>query len=195
MFLKKLAVLIVITLMAVLLAGTYGIIHDQITYSISHEYFTKFKFVQFHIYQDELQVPLRNPRLIVAKIGFLATWWVGLLVGLSQSITGLIFKNTRTMIRIVSKAIILNLFITFLFGVAGYIYGEFLLRKIPENWFQPENLVNIQRYLIVGSIHNFGYLGGVAGLVAGMIFQIYSSQTERSKHSTSKSYFSNSEKN
>ena len=179
----------VITLMAVLLAGTYGIIHDQITYSINNEYFTKFKFVQFHIYQDELQVPVRNPRLIVAKIGFMATWWVGLLVGLSQSITGLIFKNTKTMIRIVSKAIILNLLITFLFGIAGYIYGEFFLKEIPINWFQPENLVNIKSYLIVGSIHNFGYLGGVAGLVAGMIYQIYSAQKERSKRSTPKSYF------
>ena len=31
-----------------LLAGLYGIGHDQLTYSISPEYFTKMKFEQFH---------------------------------------------------------------------------------------------------------------------------------------------------
>jgi hypothetical protein len=28
-------------LLGALLAGVYGIIHDQVTYSISHEYFTR----------------------------------------------------------------------------------------------------------------------------------------------------------
>lgn len=55
-----------------LLAGVYGVIHDQITYSISHDYFTQFKFAQFH-YAD-FGWP---PRVFVAEIGFLATWWVG----------------------------------------------------------------------------------------------------------------------
>ena len=31
-----------------LLAGLYGVVHDQVTYSISQEYFTRFKFLQFH---------------------------------------------------------------------------------------------------------------------------------------------------
>lgn len=30
-----------------LIAGTYGILHDQVTYSIGPEYFTRFKFEQF----------------------------------------------------------------------------------------------------------------------------------------------------
>jgi len=28
-------------------AGFYGIVHDQVTYSISHEYFTRLEFQQF----------------------------------------------------------------------------------------------------------------------------------------------------
>ena len=31
-----------------LVAAVYGIVHDQITYSISPEYFTRLKFMQFH---------------------------------------------------------------------------------------------------------------------------------------------------
>ena len=55
-------------LLGSLLAGVYGIIHDQITYSISPEYFTRLKFSQFH-YAD-FGFP---PRVFVAEIGFLAT--------------------------------------------------------------------------------------------------------------------------
>ena len=57
-------------------AGFYGVLHDQITYSISPEYFTRMKFLQFH-YAD-FGLP---PRVFVAEIGFLATWWVGLIAG------------------------------------------------------------------------------------------------------------------
>ena len=55
-----------------LLAGMYGILHDQITYSISPEYFTHLKFDQFHYANFGLP-----QRVFVAEIGFLATWWVG----------------------------------------------------------------------------------------------------------------------
>ncbi|MCX6857258.1 MAG: hypothetical protein NTV80_20405, partial [Verrucomicrobia bacterium] len=58
------------------IAGLYGIIHDQITFTIGYEYFTEFKFHQFH-YLDKSQ----PERLIVTEIGFLATWWVGFFAG------------------------------------------------------------------------------------------------------------------
>src|SRR5881394_2810515 len=59
-----------------LLAAVYGVIHDQITYTISPEYFTKMKFVQFD-YAD-FGWPGRG---FVAEIGALATWWAGLFAG------------------------------------------------------------------------------------------------------------------
>ncbi len=31
-----------------LIGGAYGAVHDQLTYSVSPEYFTAFKFHQFH---------------------------------------------------------------------------------------------------------------------------------------------------
>lgn len=34
---------------ACVLSGLYGAVHNQISYSVSPEYFTKFKFVQFRI--------------------------------------------------------------------------------------------------------------------------------------------------
>lgn len=52
-----------------LIAGVYGIVHDQITYSISPEYFTRMKFAQFHIYESALPEPW-----LLAMIGFRASW-------------------------------------------------------------------------------------------------------------------------
>jgi hypothetical protein len=37
-----------LAVMGALIAGAYGILHDQISYTISPEYFTKLKFEQFH---------------------------------------------------------------------------------------------------------------------------------------------------
>ena len=64
-----------------ILAGLYGIIHDQVTYSMSTEYFTKFKFIQFGIGQA---VPYR---LGVSLVGLFATWWTGLIIGFGLGIT------------------------------------------------------------------------------------------------------------
>jgi len=63
-------------LLGAMLAGVFGAVHDQITYSISPEYFTRLKFAQFH-YAD-FGLP---PRVFVGEIGFLASWWVGFIAG------------------------------------------------------------------------------------------------------------------
>ena len=59
-----------------MVAGIYGILHDQLTYSISHEYFTKLKFKQFEYADIGL-----GDRFFVGTIGFLATWLVGFFIG------------------------------------------------------------------------------------------------------------------
>jgi hypothetical protein len=59
-------------MLGALIAGPYGVAHDQVTYSISPEYFTRLKFQQFEY--ANFGFP---PRFFVAEIGFLATWWVG----------------------------------------------------------------------------------------------------------------------
>lgn len=61
-----------ITVLGAMVGGVYGVLHDQITYSISHEYFTKLKFDQFKYANFGFPV-----RIFVSEVGFLATWWVG----------------------------------------------------------------------------------------------------------------------
>ena len=68
--------MLAIALLGSVIAGTYGVLHDQITYTVSPEYFTKFKIHQFQYLGVE-----SGMRVLAAKIGFLATWWVGFFAG------------------------------------------------------------------------------------------------------------------
>src|SRR5438105_3464978 len=61
-----------ISALGAVLAGFYGAIHDQLSYTISPEYFTKMKFIQFS-YAD-FGWP---QRVFASEVGFLASWWVG----------------------------------------------------------------------------------------------------------------------
>ena len=46
---KKLLLVPVLLILGCLCAGLYGALHDQISYAVSHEYFTRFKFLQFNV--------------------------------------------------------------------------------------------------------------------------------------------------
>jgi hypothetical protein len=72
----KLALAPVLLVIACLFAGMYGVVHNQISYTVSHEYFTQFKFYQFGIEH----VP---NRFGVAVVGWNAAWWMGIVIGMS----------------------------------------------------------------------------------------------------------------
>ena len=154
---------ILILFSSIFIAGFYGILHDQITYSISNEYFTFFKFEQFGINQWGLS----DERLKVGIIGFLATWWVGFILGIIYALLSL-FYNSKKTLSIVMSSIFLNIGIAIIFGFLGFVYAFLFLRAENINWYIPEQTKNIQNFINVGSIHNFGYIGGIFGLLIGI---------------------------
>lgn len=162
--LGDLRVMIRYTFLGALISGSYGVLHDQVTYTIGPEYFHNFKFEQF-AYAD-LGF---GDRFFVAIIGFLATWWVGVIVG---------WILARRMIPACSLDVaqrkillgFLTVFVTaFLFGVGGYLYGLFRGPDADYSYWQ----ATLQRYQVddhfrfmcVGYIHNAGYLGGISGII------------------------------
>lgn len=50
----------------------------------------------------------------------------------------------------------------------GYIYGVQSAPTIPRGWFIPNNVEDVQAFILVGHIHNFSYAGGLVGLLAGI---------------------------
>ncbi|QKJ29424.1 hypothetical protein HQ865_06525 [Mucilaginibacter mali] len=168
---KKFKVLVITILFTPILAGLYGVLHDQFTYTISNEYFTKFKFVQFGLV-DQGKAILSNNRMVVAIVGFLATWWTGIFIGIGHGLTGLIHSNAKIMQRTIIKAIVLNMGIAAVTGLMGYCYGKLYLANTQVNWWFPDNLIDKKAFIAAGSMHNFSYLGGAIGLFAGIVYQL-----------------------
>ncbi len=150
------------------LAGIYGIAHDQITYTIGPEFFTKLKFQQFHYAKVE------NERLFVVVIGFLASWWVGLVAAwflARRHVPG----QTR---QVASRKIWLGFLIVFLCGaVAGLIGYGYGLWRGPDadfgSWQQfarQRRIDDVYGFARVAYIHNASYLGGLIGLIAALVF-------------------------
>ena len=113
-----------------------------------------------------------NPRIEVSAVGFMATWWMGLLIGLILGLVGLIHNDVKQMFRATMKAIILTVLITFATGLIGLAYGKIYLADAGVNWWLPDNLIDTRNFIAVGSMHNFSYLGGLIGLIAGAIYSI-----------------------
>ncbi len=92
--LKRLIVYGLLVVLAVLVAGFYGVVHNQISYTVSPEYFTKFKFRQFGF----VHTPLPG-RVRAAMVGFLAAWWMGIPLGLLVNAAGFVHRGHRRMFR------------------------------------------------------------------------------------------------
>lgn len=162
---KKAAAFLLLLVVCPLLAGLYGALHDQLTYTIAPEYYTRFKYEQFGLEPAWFG----GARPTVALIGFLATWWMGLFIGAVFSLLALLLPDARTMRRAVLRAVGLALVITAGAGVLGGLYGRLYLAGAGVDWWLPYGLVDPAAFITVGSIHNFGYLGGLLGLVAGVL--------------------------
>lgn len=164
----KIATYLLLIAFAGLLGGLYGAIHDQISYSFSSEYFTRFKFIQFAI-----SWAYESPRLGAAYVGFMATWWMGVIVFVLVGLFGFLFKQPKQMLRYSVEAMFVvvgTALVTGLFGLAyGYIQVDESNVGAYASWLRP-SVENAVQFVRVGFMHNASYLGGVTGLIAGVTF-------------------------
>ena len=156
-------------LLGAIIAAGYGIIHDQVTYSISPEYFTKMKFHQFH-YAD-FGLPRR---VFVAEVGVLATWWVGLIAGWFMARIAVPAIDRGQRFGYMWRGFAMMFFIALLGSATGYLLG---LRRIGDpnmdNWIAYRGELGIddlKAFVEVAYIHNASYIGGFFGLLAALIF-------------------------
>jgi hypothetical protein len=170
---KRINTFLLIILIAPLIGGIYGILHDQFTYTISPEYYTKFKFYQFGLMDVGNEAIFPNPRIEVSWVGFMATWWMGLPIGIILGIAGLFHKDHKQMLTVTMQAIAITIVITCITGLIGLLYGNYYLAETGVNWWLPDNLIDQRNFIAVGSMHNFSYEGGVIGLLAGVTYSIW----------------------
>lgn len=163
---KRIAVLIGTIIFSVLVAALYGALHDQVTYTLSPEYFTKFKYEQFGLEPSWFG----GDRPTVAVVGVFATWWTGLIIGVALGWLGLLFSDHKIMCRVIGRALALTICIAILAGVLGFWCGR--LTSIPDMVLIPGNVVDKKAFFIVGCIHTFSYMGGLVGVLAGVFYML-----------------------
>lgn len=178
---RKLATFFIIVLAAIVIASIYGVGHDQATYSISPEYYTRFKFIQFNLADSGAAQHMTQPRSAVVMVGVKASWWMGLYIGLILAAITLMYRNADTMFAAAMQALGIVLAIAIVAGVIGGFYGHYVLAKRGVDWWLPENLVHRTDFITVGSIHNFSYLGGVIGLVVAIVFLFFKRRRLRNR--------------
>jgi hypothetical protein len=166
---NRLAAMVRIAMLGSVVAGCYGAVHDQVSYAISPEYFTKLKFRQFS-YAD-FGWP---PRLFASEVGFLATWWVGLLAGWLVARAGLadVVPPRRWPCAIKSFTIVIS--VAMVGGLTGAVLGVVMTAEgnlgASRPWSQALGIEDLRAFLIVAYLHNGGYIGAVAGLVLAIIY-------------------------
>ena len=137
------------------------------TYSISPEYFTRLKFAQFH-YAD-FGLPARG---YVAEIGFLATWWVGLVAGWFIARVSVPARSGPEAFRCCACGFLIVMAFGFGAAIIGYVLG--LLHGSDysawESVASTLGILDLPRFVRVAYIHNASYLGGLVGLVTAIVF-------------------------
>ena len=169
---NKLSVLAALVVVAVLVAGVYGALHDQISYSVSSEYFTKFKFGQFGL--ADLAWP---DRIRTAMIGFAASWWMGVPIGVLVGGLGWIHRDAARMWRVSLASFGVVVGVALLVGLGGLAWGFWATRGEIKSadyagWFVPSDVTDLRRFLCAGWMHNASYLGGVLAIGAAWIYHL-----------------------
>jgi hypothetical protein len=154
----KLALFPMLLIASCLTAGLYGALHNQISYSVSPDYFHAFKFHQF-----DIPPALRN-RLGAAIVGWHASWWMGILIGIPVLLVGLILPDWKSYLRHCLIAIAVVAGTTLAVGLAALVYASFTITAAT-----PDGVAGAA-FERAGTMHNFSYLGGFLGIVTGSVY-------------------------
>ncbi len=147
-----------VIVLSVAAAIVYGVVHDQITARICVEYFT--------IGHARL-IATESPTLLGLFWGVVATWWVGLPLGVGLALAARAGRRPKLAVRQLTRPILILLGCMFtIAAVAGsigfatskmgiFVLVEPLASRVPES--------KHAAYLADGWAHSGSYLAGVVG--------------------------------
>lgn len=164
---RDIPAMLTVAIVGAVIAGVYGVLHDQVTYTISPEYFTNLKFSQF-AYAD-----FGGPRRVfVAEIGFLATWWVGFFSGWFLARKLIPLQPRDVAIRKIAVGFGIIFFNGLACGLLAFAYGWWLGPTADYSAWRPLldelKITNEWAFIRVAHIHTGSYLGGLIGFLLAL---------------------------
>lgn len=150
-----------IVLLATVAAIVYGVLHDQVTAHLCVEYFTLAHPPVF---------PTRSPFLLALGWGILATWWVGLALGVALAAAARLGPGPRTGWRELRRPVVALMIATgaaaALAGLLGGSLAAAGMIGVPGGWEAQIPPARRVAFAAVAWAHSasygFGALGGLA---------------------------------
>src|SRR5258707_8996181 len=90
---------------AIVIASLYGVAAHQATYSVSPEYYTKFKLIQLNLADTLAAQHMTQPRSAVVIAGVKTSWIIGCCIGAILGIIALVFRTADTMFQSALQAL------------------------------------------------------------------------------------------
>lgn len=149
-----------IVLFATLAAISYGIVHDQVTAHLCVEYFTLAHPPVF---------PTESPFLLAIGWGIIASWWVGLILGVGLAAAARMGAAPRLGLPALRRPIVLLMVASALSACAAGLLGAILVdagaAPVPGDWgdiIPPDKHI---RFSADAWAHSASYaVGGLGGL-------------------------------
>ena len=157
--------LAIITL-SILAAVTYGVIHDQITARICIEYFT--------IGHPQIVGPaIATPTVIGVVWGVVATWWVGLGLGIPLAVAARAGKrpprSVGSLVRPIGLLMLVTGVLAAVVGCIGYLAASrgwvFLLEPLASRVPADKHVAFLTDLWAHSASYLFGAVGGVVLIV------------------------------
>ena len=147
-----------IVIVSVVAAITYGVIHDQVTARICIEYFT--------IGHPRL-IDSDSPTVLGLFWGVVATWWVGLPLGIGLAIAARAGRRPkltwRQLVRPLGVLLCCMFAVAFLAGLIGYSTSSagifYLVERLASRIPHEKHVA----FLTAGWAHSASYLAGIIG--------------------------------
>jgi hypothetical protein len=162
---KRIVIFVFFVLISPLIAGLYGIIIDEFAYTVSEEFFTKFRFLQYN-YSGA-------GRYEVAMMGWKNNWISGFFVGLPLAMVGLLHRDDSKIFPYILKSFFITLAIAAFTSLLGLLAGKYILTKDIANWNLPENISDPDTFMAIETMNNFSFMGATIGMLLAILWQMY----------------------
>lgn len=150
------------TALACLIAGGNGAVHNQVSYTVSPDYFHAFKFEQF-----QFPASLRH-RGGASLVGFLASWWTGLAIGPALFLTHHRRLKTTPSAGMMLDGFAITLGVTAFVGACSLALGSAIIGPDTVD-FAPQAARDPVAFARAGLLHDGSYLGGVLGTITACL--------------------------
>ena len=162
---RKFLISILIIFSSTIIASIFGIIHNQVSYSISHEFFEDFLFGNF----GTNKLYITDKRIEASLVGIIGTYWVGLILGIIYALLYLFLKNPNKL-KSVFAVIFSNIGFAILGSIVGFVVTEFFVSWENAGIFIDFGIQQPQNYVQAAYMNTGSYYGGFIGLIFGIIY-------------------------